>query len=439
MGASRDNLLQQQIDISGSTNQSQNLILSEEPDGYGARITGQIGSAASITSILGNQVTLTGLTGMTADSAGHFLNVGGAASAANNGIFEIITFISPSSVVIINAAGVAPDGYNGSLTWIERNSYMLEDDINYIRTDRKLIKGTTNWYDIPPPYTRPTNTGASVPINLTNISGKTTDATGVVTNRLFFNIPVSVGNTKVTITSAGNLKHADSVDFTGVPVFDSAPFTGNHIACFVKILDGYTDGFLTVQSGPNAGEVIYGLTQAGASTSPNSVEIAFYSVPHGANRITNSTPYTWESGLTDKITAMYGYFVRLDQVASESWRIILDPFTSTSGGGLTPNQHKALRHLIHFINEGPADGFATGAYKEILPFGHPFPTSVIWWESAAKTEKIVEKTYTYNPNRTPSTIQWKMYDTDGVSIVATVTDAITYQGVFETTRTRSIF
>src|SRR5574338_1289047 len=151
MGASRDNLLQQQIDISGSTNPSQSLILDEEKDGYGARISGQTGIALSVLSKVGNQVTLTGLTGMTAESAGRFLSIGGAASAANNGVFEIITYISATSVVIINAAGVAPDANNGSLTWIERNSYMLEDDINYIRTDRKEIKGTSNWYDTSPP------------------------------------------------------------------------------------------------------------------------------------------------------------------------------------------------------------------------------------------------------------------------------------------------
>jgi hypothetical protein len=112
--------------------------------------------------------------------------------------------------------------------------------------------------------------------------------------------------------------------------------------------------------------------------------------------------------------------------------------TLLAGGGITATQHKALRHLIHFIDDGPAEGFASGAYREILPFAGPFPTSYVWWTSAAKTAKIVELSITYNVNKTPSTEQWKMYDTDGSTVLATVTDAITYSGVFETSRTRTI-
>ena len=121
---------------------------------------------------------------------------------------------------------------------------------------------------------------------------------------------------------------------------------------------------------------------------------------------------------------------------------IQDAITSLAGeisaGGITANQHKTLRHLIHFINEGPGDGFASGAYKTTLPAGDPFPTSIIWWESSAQTEKIVEKTLTLNPNKTPSQIEWKMYDINGVTVLATITDSITYSGIFEINRTRSI-
>jgi len=45
-------------------------------------------------------------------------------------------------------------------------------------------------------------------------------------------------------------------------------------------------------------------------------------------------------------------------------------------GYITASDHEILRQLIHFIDSGgPADGFASGAYKEILPTGNPFPTS----------------------------------------------------------------
>lgn len=108
-----------------------------------------------------------------------------------------------------------------------------------------------------------------------------------------------------------------------------------------------------------------------------------------------------------------------------------------TGTGLSAEQHRVLRQLIHFIEEGPAGGFTSGAYKETLPSGDPFPTSVIWWESSSKLKKIVERTITWT-GVTPTTDEWKIYDTDGSTLLATVSDAISYSGVFETTRTRTI-
>lgn len=106
-------------------------------------------------------------------------------------------------------------------------------------------------------------------------------------------------------------------------------------------------------------------------------------------------------------------------------------------GGLTESAHRTLRQLIHFIDDGPAEGFPSGAYKETLPSASIFPTSVIWWESSSKLKKIVEKTITWTGvNASP--IVWKMYDTDGSTVLATITDAISFSGVFETTRTRTI-
>jgi len=100
--------------------------------------------------------------------------------------------------------------------------------------------------------------------------------------------------------------------------------------------------------------------------------------------------------------------------------------------------HNALRALIHFIDSGPADGFASGAFHEILPSGNPFPTSYIWWESASQIDKIVELTVTRGAGQKPIIEMWEMYDTDGSTVLATVTDTISYSGPFETTRTRVI-
>lgn len=109
---------------------------------------------------------------------------------------------------------------------------------------------------------------------------------------------------------------------------------------------------------------------------------------------------------------------------------------------LTPTKHRAIRQLIHFIGEGPAEGFISGAYKEQLPTGSVFPTSIIWWESSSKLKKIVEKTITRSggsaTNVFPTPIVWKIYDTDGTTVLATVSDALTYSGVAVSTVTRTI-
>lgn len=110
----------------------------------------------------------------------------------------------------------------------------------------------------------------------------------------------------------------------------------------------------------------------------------------------------------------------------------------TGGSGLTEEGHKALRQLIHFIDDGPGDGFTTELFKETLPAGNPFPTQEIWWESNAKLKKIVSLDITRNANKTPSFEVWKVYDTDGVTVLKTVTDSISYSGVIETARGRAI-
>ena len=106
---------------------------------------------------------------------------------------------------------------------------------------------------------------------------------------------------------------------------------------------------------------------------------------------------------------------------------------------VTPEEHGALRQLIHFIESGPAEGFASGAYFEALPSANPFPTSEIWWESAAKLKKIVSLDTTWNANKTINTETWKVYDaSDGSTVLVTVTDTHAYSGPFLTSTTRAI-
>jgi len=110
-------------------------------------------------------------------------------------------------------------------------------------------------------------------------------------------------------------------------------------------------------------------------------------------------------------------------------------FDLRSGEGLTEEQHKTIRQLIHFIDEGPAEGFVTNAYLEVT--GTVFPTAIIWWESSAKLKKIASKEVTWT-GPFPATVTWKIYDTDGSTVLATVTDTLTYSGPFEASRIRAI-
>ena len=105
------------------------------------------------------------------------------------------------------------------------------------------------------------------------------------------------------------------------------------------------------------------------------------------------------------------------------------------GGGLSEEAHKILRQLIHFIDNGPAEGFTSGAYREMT--GTVFPTAIIWYDKAtAGKKKIVEKLITWT-GVNATTIVWKVYDA-AETLLATVTDTVTYSGVFETSRARVI-
>jgi len=104
-------------------------------------------------------------------------------------------------------------------------------------------------------------------------------------------------------------------------------------------------------------------------------------------------------------------------------------------GSLSEEAHKALRQLIHFMDDGPAEGYGSGAYREVT--GGVKPTSITWYTDDTKADKIVEKVLTWTGVNV-TTIQWAIYDDDGSTVLASVTDVITYSGIFETSRARMI-
>jgi hypothetical protein len=316
----RQNALDQALDIAGSFTKTDSLDRTGEAANLGAPLTGQTGSAASIT--VGATVVVSGLTGMTAASEGDFLTITGAATPANNGTFLITNYLSATSVEISNGSAVT-DGNNGSIGWTERQPYSLEDDLNYERTDRAAIKGVA--YDAAiPTYYRCTDQVTPVAANLLNLAGKTTDAKSLVVNRKFENATTNVGDGYTTLSTGANVfPYADSVDRTGIPINDGAD-AGNEQATYVDIIDGYDGSGLTVQSGPYAGWRIYGRTRQGTTgVDGYSVEVEFRAVQEGFP-LSTSVAYTWEAGQpTSYLDMYYGYRECLDSMSETALRTMM--------------------------------------------------------------------------------------------------------------------
>jgi hypothetical protein len=129
------------------------------------------------------------------------------------------------------------------------------------------------------------------------------------------------------------------------------------------------------------------------------------------------------------------WFFRDTGSGAESYQNISTGSGTTWARNVNAVNHKALRDLIHFIDDGPADGFLSGAYKQTFYDG-ALITQEIWWEDNTLTQKIVQLDVTYTGSL-PTTEVWQMFDTDGVTVLVTLTDAITYNGALETTRTRT--
>lgn len=81
---------------------------------------GNYGTAATLASQSGQLVTVTGLTNMTKAAVGGQLTFTNSANPTfNNGSFLITSFVSSSSVVILNPIAQLPDANSGSLIWAQ--------------------------------------------------------------------------------------------------------------------------------------------------------------------------------------------------------------------------------------------------------------------------------------------------------------------------------
>lgn len=306
-----NNLLDPALDITGTLTQKSNLNLSDEVEKLGDIISGQVGTSANVTNSINNIQTINNITGMSIDSIGNFITL---ESINNNGTFLIVSLNNSTSVNILNSSGIAEN----NVIWIERKPYTLETDLNYIRTDRESIKGV-NYYENVPTYFKCNNLINSIDVNLANIAGKTTDAKSIIINKEYNNANVSPSDGYITINDPGNLKHADFIDPTGIPINDGYD-AGNEKATYVEIIaDGYG---LNVLTGPNKGNRIFGRSRSGNSISPNSVEIEFRSVPPNSS-ISSSIPYYWETEQVNIIDLYFGYRECLYNIPETAFRTTL--------------------------------------------------------------------------------------------------------------------
>jgi hypothetical protein len=352
------------------------------------------GNGASIGAVVVGIVTITGLAGMTQNSVGNYIEISGAATLANNGTFLITEYVGATSVKYANAAGVAADANNPAIKWIQRLPYSLNDDLDFARSDREYIKGVA--YDQPlPSYTRPTLTSVNIPANLSNIAGKTLDAFARSVSRGKFNWAVEP--TLTDIYAVGVLKHSDASNETGVPCFDAAPWVGDYNTCYVEVVDSTTGNELEVLAGPQKGEKIFGLTKAGTSTSPNSVEVFWYSCPNGGNVSTSSTAYTWEKGAATAKTGTTAVTV----VAGANGASAL---TGLTAGGFVAGDvgtWLVVSGMTNPTNNGTFVIISVQGLTAVTVQNHAAisegPTAAVTWTQYAKTQPtFVNLTYGYN-------------------------------------------
>lgn len=321
MVTTRQNDLDPFLDIKGVSNLDQNKNLLDEYNSLGSLIIS--GNNASVVANTSGIITINGIN-VNNSCVGNILILSGANNSGNNGSFLIVNFNNSNSINIVNMNGVINDLNNGNIYWEERKPYTIQDNINFSITDRKLIKGTSNWYDALPTYQRPTAIGSNVATNLTNVSGKTTDAMGFIFPKKF-NSNVSNGNTFITINDIGLLQHSDSINKTGIPLFDVAPYINNYNSCYVLILNSGNN----TQIKTSDGYTIFGLTRKGSSIDGNSVEIVFKKT--NTLNLNDSLPYTWENDKPTNINLFYGYYSRLDQSNENSFQELISLASIGSG------------------------------------------------------------------------------------------------------------
>lgn len=96
------------------------------------------------------------------------------------------------------------------------------------------------------------------------------------------------------------------------------------------------------------------------------------------------------------------------------------------------------RQLIFLADCGPFEHESSPMIHDFIYFSPPFVSASIWWTDVTRTQKIVEKIYTRNGRKQATQIVYNVYENDGITVKTKVTDIVTYSGVLEVSRSRTV-
>jgi len=234
----------------------------------------------------------------------------GPASGVSVKVTEIV---STSAVKVAAIVGVASTSIGNFFDIYDASN--TEADFGYLRQDMTDIKGTAAWNDDLPTYTRPSDTGTTLNVSLANIAGKTLDSKALSINTLAVAIPIGSGATGVTLPVI--TVHAGGTNETGLPIFGVAPYALDFETTYVSIIDPVTKLALTVQTGPNIGETIYGRMAGGVSGS--NLVIHFHSGLNDGS--VGDHFYSWEGTQPGIVDIHYPTIKRFDEFSLNDFRL----------------------------------------------------------------------------------------------------------------------
>jgi hypothetical protein len=114
----------------------------------------------------------------------------------------------------------------------------------------------------------------------------------------------------------------------------------------------------------------------------------------------------------------------------------LGALSGSGGSGISETVHETLRQLVHFVEQGPGHGF--GDYTKETDHQGAFETESRWYDgSVLLLKKTTGITGSGTPVK-PTPIEYRMYDTDGTTVLQKIVEVVTYNGVFEVDRSGTI-